>query len=105
MLCPDSEWILVEINEEMSFMFGSELGRAKKVVTGPGRERDPEFICSGIHGYFGEGFGLSHVINSLICFRLPYAIDWGEYGLKLVLPRSAKYKAEFECTKQNKINR
>lgn len=40
MLCPDSEWILVEINEEMSFMFGSELGRAKKarVVTGPEAE-------------------------------------------------------------------
>ena len=40
MLCPDSEWILVEINEEMSFMLGSELGRAKKarVVTGPEAE-------------------------------------------------------------------
>ena len=38
MLCPDSEWILVEINEEMSFMFGSELGRAKNLVTGPEAE-------------------------------------------------------------------
>lgn len=46
MLCPDSEWILVEINEEMSFMFGSELGRAKKarVVTGPEAEGPGVYI-------------------------------------------------------------
>ena len=30
MLCPDSEWILVEINEEMSFMFGCESWTVKK---------------------------------------------------------------------------
>lgn len=39
-LCQDPEWILVEINEEMSFMFGSEQGRAKEaqVITTPEAE-------------------------------------------------------------------
>ena len=48
MLCLYYEWILVEINEEMSFMFGSELGRAKKaqVVTGPEAEGPGVYMLS-----------------------------------------------------------
>ena len=39
-LCQDPEWIPVEINEETSFMFGSEQGRAKEaqVITTPEAE-------------------------------------------------------------------